>query len=169
MSIMISIKGENPVLYSIDRISNTLIGILVTIIVNNLLFHTDLVVEVDNSCRRIKSTILGFIKEKVCSNNELDFNRLDDEIERIKKELNEYMQEYVFKKEKRERIDQLRELVDSLICINRHLKLGCLIDKPFSLNGENYDEFRELFNEDCSCNKKELSFVARVLDSEKKI
>jgi uncharacterized membrane protein YgaE (UPF0421/DUF939 family) len=148
MSIMISIKQEQLIAYGIDRISNTLIGIIVTIVVNNLIFRTNFVAEVDNSCRRIRLMSLDSIKEKIHHNNEVDLNKLDDEIEKTKKELNNYLQEYVLRKKNRQRIDELKRAMDRLVCISRHLKIVCSVDETFALNDENHEIFGGLLNMD---------------------
>jgi uncharacterized membrane protein YgaE (UPF0421/DUF939 family) len=148
ISIMISIKGENPLLYSMDRISNTFLGIIVTIIVNNLMFRSNFVKEVEDSYNVIYLTMLSIIKEKICSNTEGDFNKLDDEIETVKKKLNDYMQEYELRKRTRMRVKQLKDLVDILICTNRHLKIISSIDSPFGLDDKNHKSFESLLNTD---------------------
>lgn len=147
ISIMVGIKRENPWIYSFHRLLATIIGVCVTVLVNNLIFRTNLLVLVNKDSIEIKEMIDRLIKEKICSSSSpIDMENLNLKIENIKDKLSICIEEYGSSKGKQERLSNLKDKVSSLISIQDHLKIVCIINRPVLINSENRGKLKNAYN-----------------------
>lgn len=123
ISILVGIKGQNPWIYSIDRIGDTFIGILISIFVNNVLFHTDFLRELNKNCIETTKIIGLFINENICSHNKFDIDNLYNHIQYVSKQLTIYQDEFAFKKGKLIEVEKYKSIINDLSSIFDHIKI----------------------------------------------
>ncbi|KEH91241.1 hypothetical protein Z965_03495 [Clostridium novyi A str. BKT29909] len=93
LAIMVNLTNKTPLIYSTDRLIETFIGILVSVLVNYFVFPRDHSENLYNVRQDVMDTILDLYKNKIHKGENIDLSSLDDQISRFENLLNSYMSE----------------------------------------------------------------------------
>lgn len=153
ISIMLGIKGDTPWLYSLDRIFNTFIGIVATLVINNLLFHVDLVKVAEKKASAINCIIVSYIKSVLCKNLNPRLPELDEKLKDIEEHMEISSHEFIFQKVSKEKLQNMKEKVKLQTKILQHIKIIYEFSADYKISEENNKKAIALFN--CSCSKSD--------------
>ncbi|HHV71834.1 MAG TPA: aromatic acid exporter family protein [Clostridia bacterium] len=112
LAIMTNLGGKSPFLYSLNRIRDTFIGIIIAIIVNYLIFppdyqqkfYTDLQSFLER-LEQLRATNLNLL-------DKTEFSALKQDLEELKKQFMILKSEFGFRKSKPEELDQFQDILD---------------------------------------------------------
>lgn len=149
ISIMLGIKGEEPLVYSIERIVNTFMGIMVTLIVNNLLFYVDLIKVAEKKIAVINSIINTYAESILCKNLNPVLPSLDEKLSDIHEHLDISEHEIILRTTSKEKLDKLRNMALLQAEIVQHLKIISKFENDFKISEKNYKKAAKFYN--CQC------------------
>lgn len=145
-SIQLAVGTANPIEYSLHRVIDTGVGVLIGIIVNYLVARPDYTKDILNEFREIESNTIDLIEERLISNSSIDttifykkISKLDAIHKRLVDEL-EYSKENV-------NLDELEKTI--LICkeIYFHLQSIEFLEKKCYITKDNYNEIKKIYGE----------------------
>jgi uncharacterized membrane protein YgaE (UPF0421/DUF939 family) len=146
MAIMVSLNGKNPFFYSINRISDTFIGIAVAVGVNYFFFPPDYLSKIR---RTIPELLLK--TEQIMGKLLLDEKKISlVEYEQAIAKANELWKLSAGDSRIRKRknigvISGIRNILDQLSQINQHFRIIEQINHIANLNNSNIDELQSIF------------------------
>lgn len=162
ISIIVGIKGENPLNYSLNRISDTMIGILVTIVVNNVIFHKNLADILYKDFKDIACKLSELTREMICLEGKISLMDVLNEIESVKDQFHIYEEEIKLRKASSIRTTELKNILSMLIDTYEHVNIISTMDESCYLLDANSKKFISLFGDNCKkdyCSDKELNIV----------
>lgn len=163
-AIMLNVKQNNAVTYSVNRLLDTFIGITIAIIVNFIIFPPNHFKILKENDEELKELVINFVKEKIILNKDTNLNILFEKIEKLEHEMKICMSESQFKRREKEeavkmevKLKRYKEITSHLAVINNEVCEGCLttanildIKKLFAIevnsNDENKDEYYLVYN-----------------------
>ncbi|MGL4797614.1 MAG: FUSC family protein [Paraclostridium sp.] len=143
-SIQLGVGNSNPIEYSIYRVIDTSVGVLIGIIVNYFVARPDYTKDILNEFREIEENTISLIEEKLISNVTIDItlfykkiSKLDSIHKRLVDEL-EYSKESI-------NLEELEKTI--LICkeIYFHLQSIEFLEKRCYLTKDNYNELKKIY------------------------
>lgn len=145
-SIQLGVGTSNPIEYSIYRVVDTSVGVLIGIIVNYFVARPDYTKDILNEFREIEENTINLIEDKLISNAAIDItlfykkiSKLDSIHKRLVDEL-EYSKENI-------NLEELEKTI--LICkeIYFHLQSIEFLEKRCYLTKDNYNELKKIYGE----------------------
>lgn len=146
IAIMVSLNGKNPVQYSINRIIDTFIGIMVAVAVNYFVWPPDYLAKLRkkipdlmaNTKQSLYKTLMGDGKESVALNA------------KVVAEANELFELYcgdrrIYKRKNDQDFSNVQKTLDNLNQILQHLNIISLMDPPFNIAEVNLNYIRKNF------------------------
>lgn len=94
MAIMLNLNGRSPVFYSINRIIDTLLGIVVAIFVNYFIFPPKIIEDVQESNNLLNSCIKNCAKEYIVNNLIINLDDTNKKIQNLEEKLNLISKEF---------------------------------------------------------------------------
>ena len=144
MSIMIGVKGENPLIYSTNRTFDTLIGIIITIIVNNLMPYIGILAMFRKRCNILKSNCLNIIKDILTGDKGINLEEFAQELEKLNYQVDDYKLQKFIRKNHKDKIKEVAEVLKILTFIFEHLKIISVMD-VYKINNTNCIMFNTIF------------------------
>jgi uncharacterized membrane protein YgaE (UPF0421/DUF939 family) len=147
MAIMVNLNGQNPFLYSINRIIDTLIGIVVAVAVNYFVFPPDYL-------SKIRQTIPGLLLkiEQIIGQllrHEKNISLVEEYEQAVAKttKLWEFScgDNQIRKRKTSDALSGIRNTLDQLRQINQHLRMIEPINRIAKLNNSTMDELQRIF------------------------
>lgn len=87
MVIMLNLNGRSPLFYSINRIIDTLLGIIVAIFVNYFIFPPKIMEDIDKKNNLLGSSIKTSIKEYLTNNTPVNLDDINKKILQLEEKL----------------------------------------------------------------------------------
>ena len=144
MSIMVGAKGENPLIYSTNRTFDTLIGIIITIMVNNILPYIGILAMFRKRCNILKSNCLNIIKDILIGNKRINFEEFAQELEKLNDQVDDYKLQKFIKKNHKDKIKEVAEILKILTLMFEHSKIISVMD-VYKINTTNCIMFNTIF------------------------
>jgi len=156
-AIMLNVKENNAVTYSVNRLLDTFIGITIAIIVNLFIFPPNHLKILKEKNEELKMIVHDFIKEKIVFSKSVDMSLLNDKIEKLQNEINICMSENQLKKGESEEIFKTKEMLECYRTISLHL--GVVNDKDWncSINEKGQSELNKFFKSHISSCKEVIN------------
>ncbi len=158
--IMVNLNGRNPLEYSIVRALDTLLGIVVSIVVNYTIYPPKINEKLHNEYLNIKSKIFDVAKEQI-TNPDLDSEnlnaikksmvKLEDLIKACDEEFSTFRYNGSNMKEYVEFLDEIKKIVI-------YMEMISTLNVSYLLDEENIEEFNRVFQcDNCYYNQGEGS------------
>ncbi|MBC2580228.1 aromatic acid exporter family protein [Clostridium sp. DJ247] len=159
--IMLNLEDRTPGAYSLNRIFDTFIGIIVAVMVNYFIYPPKHANKVYNASIVVVDKIYEIIKDKVCFNRNINLESLNKELLGFENKLNTYLAEFRVNKKDGLKVDRVREILYVCKEIYAHLKIIQSLELQYSLNKENCERMIQLFNCELNYieNKNDVSIV----------
>lgn len=124
LAIMLNLQGHDPVLYSINRIEDTLLGIIVALGVNVLVFPPDTArILIDNE-RRLNTDIREAVADRLCRGQQVDLDGMLAAIVALEGQRNQHDSEFRLKRA--QDAEQVEAVKDKLVIYRNlyaHMKM----------------------------------------------
>ena len=136
LSIHLGIIDSNPAYYSIQRVMDTSVGVVIGVIINYVLARPDYLEITDKSLKNARRIVGECVKSgirKKISKLETIYQKLVDEMKYTKNQVN---------------IDIIENEILLYKSINHHIKSIQLIDEEIYINNDNYLKIKEMYNVD---------------------
>ncbi len=144
LAIMLNLDGQDPLIYSINRIADTLLGIAVALVVNYLLFPYDIAKHLIDGEQVLKAKAVQIIRNRFCLNEPTDLDDLLQEIIRMEAQNTLYIQEFRIGKKEELTVLKIQEKLVVYRDLYAHLKMLVRLDGVPCLDPENVDRINQL-------------------------
>lgn len=144
VSIHMGIIVSDPARYSIFRVIDTSIGVLVAIVINYLIARPDYLTMLNNEFIKLEKISKDFVKTKIINKENINISKFEKDVKKL---------DTIYKKLEDE-LDYTRDEVDLenikqnvSVCkeIYYHMQSIELLEKKLFLNQENYDNLKKLY------------------------
>ena len=144
VSIHMGIIVSDPARYSIFRVIDTSIGVLVAIVINYLIARPDYLTMLNNEFIKLEKISKDFVKTKIINKENINISKFERDVKKL---------DTIYKKLEDE-LDYTRDEVDLenikqnvSVCkeIYYHMQSIELLEKKLFLNQENYDNLKKLY------------------------
>ena len=123
MVIMVNLNGKNPFFYSINRILDTFIGIIVAVLVNYFICPPNYIKDMKSSCGLIVKRIDKLIEGGISTSEDLELDMLEVKINALQKQISMHEDEFRFTKKNFNKIDNVKNAIRLDNNIMSHLKV----------------------------------------------
>ena len=145
-AIHLGIGTADPVYYSVHRIIDTSIGVLIGIGVNYLIYRPDYLGRIHNEIKVIENTSIKLLKKEIEMGVDIDISSLQNEITKLEGLYKNFLDELEYRNDE---VDdkEINRIIKTCKQIYMHLQvLGHMKDKCY-LNQENYIKSKDLYYE----------------------
>ena len=145
-AIHLGIGKADPVYYSVHRIIDTSIGVLIGIGVNYLIYRPDYLGRIHNEIKVIEDTSIKLLKKEIEMGVDIDISSLQNEITKLEGLYKNFLDELEYRNDE---VDdkEINRIIRTCKQIYMHLQvLGHMKDKCY-LNQENYIKSKDLYYE----------------------
>lgn len=145
-AIHLGIGTDNPMYYSIHRIIDTSIGVVIGIGVNYLIYRPNYLYRIHNEIKVIENTSIKLLKSKIEKGENIDMSFFKNEITKLESLYKNFLDELEYSNDE---VDAKEINKTIKICKQIYLHLQVLEhmkDKCY-LNQENYIKSKNLYNE----------------------
>lgn len=144
IAIMVNLNGKSPLLYSVNRIIDTFIGISVALAVNFLFIPYNNSDEIYKGYRALHEKVLSIIDQAICLGGKADLDSLNEDISKLTEQLNISTGEFRVKKAEQEKMNEIRRKLEFYAHIYEHFKIIQQIGSGRNLNEENIEKLKSL-------------------------
>ncbi len=142
-SIMLT-NDKDLLHYSVNWVIVTLVGILIAIAVNELIFPPNSLVQIRRDIEDIAANIKNTVRELLCEGNDVDLDNLRDRIIKSIDALETYADEYKRKAIKSADFAYVKKKIESMMRVMSNLDTVDKIGKECTLNSDNVAKTNEL-------------------------
>lgn len=145
-AIHLGIGTADPVYYSVHRIIDTSIGVLIGIGVNYLIYRPDYLGRIHNEIKVIENTSIKLLKKEIEMGADIDISSLQNEITKLEGLYKNFLDELEYRNDE---VDdkEINRIIKTCKQIYMHLQvLGHMKDKCY-INEENYIKSKDLYYE----------------------
>lgn len=151
LAIMLNLNEGSPLLYSFNRVIETFVGIVVSVLVNYLIFYPNYLEDLHKEAKVLVSNIFDITKDIINYNTEINILNLNTQISNLEKSLDSYLNELHKTEIQDKAILKINKIIDSSRISYNHLTiLSSLIlnQSEFNchLSYSNYIKINELFD-----------------------
>lgn len=147
LSIHLGIIDSNPAYYSIQRVMDTSVGVVIGVIINYVLARPDYLEITDKSLKNARRIVGECIKSGIINNGVFDRERLRKKISKLETIYQKLVDEMKYTKNQ-VNIDIIENEILLYKSINHHIKSIQLIDEDIYINNDNYLKIKEMYNVD---------------------
>ena len=145
-AIHLGIGTADPVYYSIHRIIDTSIGVLIGIAVNYIIYRPNYLDRIHNEIKIIENTSIKLLKKEIEMGVDIDTSYLQSEIKKLEVLYKNFLDELEYRNDE---VDdkEISRIINICNQIYMHLQvLGNMKDKCY-INEENYIKSKDLYYE----------------------
>lgn len=149
LSIQMGFSDSSPaIIYSLNRILDTCIGVIIAIIVNFSLARPNHLSVLYSYFEKVESIIEQYLKYKVLNEDvEFDLQVLTDTMNELETVYNKIVGEISYNRENIN-LDKVNSIMRLCREVNFHIQSIELLNRTLYLNQNTYDKLRNLYNED---------------------
>ncbi len=144
ISIMVNLGERDPLFYSINRLADTLLGIIVAMAVNYFIVPPKYIDKINKNCDLLIDKVNALVKQSICFGNQIDIKALEEGTFNLHEQINASLDELNKKRE----LDRVYDILSSCSTIYEHLKMIQSIDGSHDLNEDNSESLRKLYDTD---------------------
>lgn len=146
ISIMVGLRDETALFYSLHRLLDTFIGIAITTVINNIAFSINIYSTIIKKAEALYHNLLKEVENKIYYNTKPSMDMLNEKMKTVYGLLNVYKNQLHFKNGENPKLVQLDMLYRNLKCISNELGIINSIEKSCVPNSENADKLAKIFN-----------------------
>lgn len=151
LAIMLNLQGASPFQYSINRITDTLIGVGVAVMVNYLVYPPKYEANI-RKARRLLAREMAYILNQLISKEEFNRNKLRAQLKTLEKYLDISKEEFHLIKDGDDSLENIIDEYESYKLIYEHLKM---IQKLEGEQNLSIDNMMRLGNQYCDLDGNE--------------
>lgn len=147
LAIHLGIIDSNPAYYSVQKVIDTSVGVVIGVIINYVLARPDYLELTHKSLKNARRIVEECVKSGILNNGDFDRERLRKKIDKL-----DTIYSKLFDEIKYSRIQVDIEMIENEILlyksINHHIKSIQLLEEELFINNENYLKIKEMYNID---------------------
>jgi uncharacterized membrane protein YgaE (UPF0421/DUF939 family) len=148
ISIMVNLKGKEPLNYSINRVVDNLIGVCIVIVVNYLIpssisSKNKILTKVIN----LDCELLYYIKEVICFSNHMNLEEQNKKILNLEGQLNKSIDVFGTKAKIKQNLNSIKTLLNLYKSTYEHLKIISSLENTCSLDKDNYENLKLIYKD----------------------
>lgn len=145
ISIMVNLKGQAPLSYSINRVFDTLVGACIVITVNYLIpvNRDKVILNVIN----LESDVLFDVKEVVCLSKEINLQELNNKILSVEGQVNKFVSQSNSKKKNQMKIIDVQTILGLYKNTYEHINMIFPLKNNCSIDQDNYNKLKEIYTD----------------------
>lgn len=147
LSIHLGIINSNPAYYSIQRVMDTSVGVIIGLIINYLLARPDYIESTYKTLSNANDIAQECIKSGIINNGVFDREGLKKKINKLDTIYPKLVDEIKYNK-KQVDIEIIENEISLYKSINHHIKSIQLLDEELFINNDNYLKIKEMYNID---------------------
>lgn len=144
--ILTNLNGRNPLQYSVFRTLDTLLGIVVSIVVNYTIFPPKIHENIHKSYLELRNNIFELCKEGILNPENMDLKLLKKYIDNLEKSIKQHDEEFESAKKSVELLEDYRNFLEECKKIFIYFEVISTMTEEFQLNGENRERLKEVFS-----------------------
>lgn len=138
-AIHLNIGDGNPVQYSINRILDTSIGVIIGVAVNYYIYRPNYLKSIYNEIKVIENTSINLLKSEIEKGEHGDISYLNAEITKLEKLYKNFLEELEYSNEE-VNDEEINDIIKKCKQIYLHLQILEQMKEKCYLNKENYDK-----------------------------
>jgi uncharacterized membrane protein YgaE (UPF0421/DUF939 family) len=143
--IMTNLDGRDPFFYALNRVLDTLLGIIVAVLVNYFIVPPNRLERILEESNEIIIRLMNLVKYKIVDNISINLNEIYSDIQNLEKNIDGYVYTFKLNKEEKIEIERINNIIEMSkeICLN--LKTIEYIKEDYKLNEKNYHNIVKLY------------------------
>lgn len=167
LAIMTNLKQGTPLIYSLNRVVETFIGIFVSVLVNYFIFHRKHLANLHKEEQILINNVFSISKNMFNFNADITLSTLNIQISKLEKSLDSYLSEIQSENAENQHIIKINRIIDASKTALNHLVILnsiTLTESPSNcyFNESNCLKLNELFHKNilnCSYISNDLNIV----------
>ena len=152
LAIMTNLKEGTPLIYSLSRVIETFIGILVSVLINYLIYHPKYLENLHEDGKLLIFNIFSISKRIFNFNENINLSTLNIQISKLEKSLDSYLSEVQSDSEEARKVLKISSVIDASKTAYNHLVILSSLNESnfpstFHFTNKNRIKINELFNE----------------------
>lgn len=152
LAIMTNLTQVTPLIYSLNRVTETFIGIFVSVLVNYFIYPPKYLDNLHKDSKTLIDTVLEVSKEVCNFNTDITLSSLNIQISKLEKSLDSYSSEIQNENISNQLILKISKVIDATKTAYYHLIILSSLTLSYStsicsLNEDNCSKINKLFNE----------------------
>lgn len=145
-SIHLGVGTDNPILYSIHRIIDTSVGVLVGVSINYFIYRPKYLDKIHNEIKIIENTSIKLLKSEIETNEHLDREILNQEILKLETLYTNFLDELKYSNDEIDD-EEINKTIEICKQIQLHLNVLEQMKEKCYLSQENYIKSKSLYEE----------------------
>lgn len=168
LAIMTNLTQVTPLIYSLNRVMETFIGIFVSVLVNYFIYPPKYLDNLHKDSKTLIDTVLQVSKEVCNFNEDINLSSLNMQISKLEKSLDSYSSEIQDENISNQHILKISKVIDATKTAYYHLIILSSLTLSYSpsicyFNEDNCSRINKLFNENiiytCHCINNDINIV----------
>ena len=152
LAIMTNLKEGTPLIYSLSRVIETFIGILVSVLINYLIYHPKYLENLHEDGKLLIYNIFSISKKISNFNENINLSRLNIQISKLEKSLDSYLSEVQSDSAEARKVLKISSVIDASKTAYNHLVILSSLNESnfpdtFHFTNKNRIKINELFDE----------------------
>lgn len=143
--IMTNLNGRAPFEYSVFRVLDTFLGIVVSIVVNYTVFPPKTHKNIQNSYMELKDFVMEVCGVWIMKPREINLNSLKSKIDQLNADIKAHEEEFSSAKEDIELIEDYKRFLDSVKIVFIYFEMISTMSGSLYLNESNMTRFSSIF------------------------
>lgn len=144
VSIHMGIIVSDPARYSIFRVIDTSIGVLVALVINYLIARPDYLTMLNNEFIRLEKVSKDFVKAKIINKENVNISKFEKDVKKLDTVYKKLEDELDYTKDEVD-LENIKQNVNVCKEIYYHMQSIELLEKKLFLNQENYNNLKKLY------------------------
>ncbi|CEN92754.1 membrane protein [[Clostridium] sordellii] len=146
LAIHLGVGTYNPAYYSIHRVIDTSVGVIIGVVTNYLIARPNYLAKTVSEFKNIEKSAIQLIESKIVNEEDLDINVFKKNIQQLDKIYSKLTDELDYGGKNDADIENLEKSISICREIYFHMQSIELLESKLYLNKDNYNALRELYN-----------------------
>ena len=151
LAIHLGVGTYNPAYYSIHRVIDTSVGVVIGVVTNYLIARPNYLDKTINEFKNIEKSAIQLIESKIVNEESLDINIFKKNIQQLDKIYSKLTDELDYGGKYEADIENLEKSISICREIYFHMQSIELLENKLYLNKENFNAIKELYNTEEIC------------------
>ncbi len=143
-SIHMGVIVSDPARYSIFRVIDTSIGVLVAIVINYIIARPDYLNIINDEFIKIEKISKNFVKSKIINKEKINITKFEKDVKKLDTIYKKLEDELNYSKDE-VNLEEINKMVSVCKEIYYHMQSIELLEKKLYLNKENYEDLKKLY------------------------
>lgn len=145
-AIYLGVGTEEPFLYSLNRIIDTSMGVIIGVFINYFISRPDYLQDIYNEFKIIEEKVLDLVKKKLIQNQEIDVMSFYKEVVKLEATYKLFIEELDYMKDDI-KVDKLENTLIMCKEIYFHLQSIEFLQKKCYLSSKNYEKLKKFYGD----------------------